>query len=89
MPDVAALAGMLKQRGYSFVTLDRALQDPAYRKRDEYYGAGGISWLHRWALTEGKRGAFFAGEPVVPAWIEGKLGQPSDARLDAIAGFVP
>ena len=64
------LFAMLDRRGYRFVTLDRALEDPGYKQRDEYYGPAGITWLHRWALTEGKRGAFFAGEPPVPEWIE-------------------
>jgi peptidoglycan/xylan/chitin deacetylase (PgdA/CDA1 family) len=64
-----ALAAMLRNRGYTFVPLEAAIEDEAYKKRDEFYGPGGITWLHRWALTEGKRGAFFAGEPVVPAWI--------------------
>ena len=63
------LARMLQGRGYAFVPLDTAINDPAYNKPDQYYGAGGITWLHRWALTEGKRGAYFAGEPAVPAWI--------------------
>jgi len=71
------LAAMLNGRGYRFVTLDRALQDPAYTLRDEYYGPAGITWLHRWALTVGKRGTFFAGEPTVPAWIEKASKDPS------------
>lgn len=29
-----------------------------------------ITWLHRWALTTGKRGAIFAGEPEVPNWVQ-------------------
>jgi hypothetical protein len=41
-----------------------------YRSPDEYVGPAGITWLHRWALTAGRRGAVFAGEPEVPAWIE-------------------
>lgn len=62
---------MLESRGYRFITLDRALEDPAFATmRDDYYGAGGITWLHRWALTAGKRGVFFAGEPEVPAWVQ-------------------
>jgi len=64
------LASMLRARGYRFITLDRALEDPAYQHRDEYYGPAGITWLHRWALTDGKKGAIFAGEPIVPGWIE-------------------
>lgn len=63
-------AEMLRRRGYSFVTLDAALADPAYSSRDMYFGAGGITWLHRWALTHGQRGKFFAGEPEVPPWIQ-------------------
>ncbi|MFL6230323.1 MAG: polysaccharide deacetylase family protein [Pyrinomonadaceae bacterium] len=34
---------MLRRRGYSFVTLDEALKDPAYQSRDDYVGAVGIS----------------------------------------------
>ncbi|QDK83446.1 polysaccharide deacetylase family protein [Spirosoma sp. KCTC 42546] len=63
------LAG-LKQHGYTFVSLDKALTDTAYRSVDHYYGKGGISWLHRWALTLGKKGAFFKGEPEVPAMVD-------------------
>jgi hypothetical protein len=61
-----ALAGMMAGRGYAFVSLDRVLADPAYSSKDSYTGPSGISWLHRWALTQGKQGSFFAGEPVVP-----------------------
>ena len=62
-----ALARMMRGRGYSFVSLEEALADTAYKSADTYVGAGGISWLHRWALTRGMRGAVFAGEPEVPA----------------------
>jgi len=62
---------MLERRGYRFISLDRALEDEAYGTRqDAYFGPGGITWLHRWALTDGKRGPFFAGEPEVPAWVQ-------------------
>jgi peptidoglycan/xylan/chitin deacetylase (PgdA/CDA1 family) len=64
------LAAMLRRRGYTFVTLEQALRDDAYRSPDSYVGPAGITWLHRWALTAGKRGSFFAGEPEVPAWVE-------------------
>ncbi|GAB3912072.1 polysaccharide deacetylase family protein [Larkinella knui] len=59
----------LSQSGYTFIPLDEALKDDAYRSKDGYIGKGGISWLHRWALTQGKRGAFFKGEPEVPAMV--------------------
>ena len=41
----------LKKRGYSFITLDQALQDKAYQIPDEYVGQGGFSWLHRWTFN--------------------------------------
>ncbi|MGA0556964.1 polysaccharide deacetylase family protein [Larkinella sp. VNQ87] len=59
----------LEKSGYSFVSLDEALNDQAYQSADRYMGKGGISWLHRWALTQGKKGAFFKGEPEVPPLI--------------------
>jgi peptidoglycan/xylan/chitin deacetylase (PgdA/CDA1 family) len=65
-----SLAIMLRGRGYRFVPLPEALEDPAYQTNDMYYGPSGISWLHRWALTQGRDKSIFAGEPVVPAWIE-------------------
>jgi peptidoglycan/xylan/chitin deacetylase (PgdA/CDA1 family) len=64
------LAEMYARRGYAFVTLERALGDPAYASEDTYTGQAGITWLHRWALTQGRRGSVFAGEPTVPAWID-------------------
>lgn len=64
-----ALARMIRARGYAFVPLDQALADSAYASADTYVGPAGITWLHRWALTRGLRGAFFAGEPEVPAAI--------------------
>ena len=65
-----ALMARLRKRGYRFVPLSEALKDPAYASKDEFVGPGGITWLHRWALTQGKRGGIFAGEPVVPEWIQ-------------------
>jgi peptidoglycan/xylan/chitin deacetylase (PgdA/CDA1 family) len=64
------LLATLKQRGYMFIPLDEALSDAAYQSIDNYVGKGGISWLHRWALTKGKKGAFFRGEPEVPVSID-------------------
>jgi hypothetical protein len=43
----------LEARGYRFVTLEKALSDPAYRSADTYTGPVGPSWLIRWALTRG------------------------------------
>jgi peptidoglycan/xylan/chitin deacetylase (PgdA/CDA1 family) len=64
------LVNAYKKRGYSFMALSQALQDQAYTLPDSYAGDAGITWLHRWALTQGRGGALFAGEPEVPKWIE-------------------
>ena len=69
------LARMLLRRGYGFVSLAEALKDPAYASADAYYGPAGITWLHRWAITAKMPGSTFAGEPVVPEWIE-RAAQP-------------
>ena len=65
----ADLAAMLERRGYRFITLDRALEDSAYQSPDRFIGTGGITWLHRWALTKGMPKTFFAGESDVPRYV--------------------
>ena len=44
---------MLALRGYVFVSLQDALEDPAYSRPDTYVGPRGLSWLQRWALEDG------------------------------------
>lgn len=44
---------LLKKRGYRFVTLERALEDDAYRLPDTYAGRAGVSWLFRWTRSQG------------------------------------
>jgi peptidoglycan/xylan/chitin deacetylase (PgdA/CDA1 family) len=63
------LAERIERRGYAFVSLDAALADPAYSRADTYTGPAGITWLHRWALTDSRPREIFKGEPVVPDWI--------------------
>lgn len=72
------LARMLRSRGYRFVTLERALEDPAYRSEDRYVGGGGITWLHRWALTRGVDPEFFSGEPRTPQFVLDEAGVESE-----------
>ena len=63
------LARRLRARGYAFITLERALEDPAYVSDDTFTGAGGISWLHRWALTSRGRNGILPGEPATPGFV--------------------
>ena len=58
---------MLQARGYTFVSLDEALADPAYALADGYVGPRGLSWVHRWALGKGMK--IEGEEPREPAWL--------------------
>jgi len=57
---------MFVKNGYSFVNLGTALKDELYKTEDHFYKNGGISWLDRWAITQGKSRDFFQEEPVCP-----------------------
>jgi peptidoglycan/xylan/chitin deacetylase (PgdA/CDA1 family) len=72
------IAAMLVKRGYAFVPLDAAVSDPAYLSPDTFTGAGGISWIHRWALTKGGAAAVLPDEPAVPAWVMRAAGVTSE-----------
>jgi peptidoglycan/xylan/chitin deacetylase (PgdA/CDA1 family) len=64
------LLAMMRRRGYRFITLDEALRDTAYDRADAYVGPAGITWLHRWAITDGVDRSIFRGEPEVPAFVD-------------------
>jgi peptidoglycan/xylan/chitin deacetylase (PgdA/CDA1 family) len=72
------LIAATRRRGYRFITLDEALQDPAYMRTDGYEGRYGPSWLHRWAMADKKPKEFYAGEPVVPKWVLDLAGVESE-----------
>jgi len=60
----------LEKRGYTFVTLEEALSDPAWKSPDGYIGRHGPSWLHRFAAARGENvGKLFAAEPEAPKWV--------------------
>ncbi len=60
------LAQSMKARGYAFITLEEALKDEAYRLPDPYVGRWGISWLHHWELTAGRKRS---PSPDPPGWV--------------------
>ena len=68
MPDLLA---MMRRRGYTFISLARALQDPAYCLPEAYLGTGGFSWIHRWSKSKGMQPK---GEPDEPDWIRKAAG---------------
>lgn len=59
----------IRARGYRFLSLEESLRDPAYQRRDGYTGRYGPSWIHRWAIADGKTREFFAGEPQTAPWV--------------------
>ncbi|RPI01987.1 MAG: polysaccharide deacetylase [Ignavibacteriae bacterium] len=63
------LCTMMKDLQYRFISLDEALKDHAYSSKDTYTGGSGISWLDRWAISQGKTKDFFANEPRAPLFI--------------------
>lgn len=62
------LLALIKARGYGFVSLDEALQDPAYAQPDEYVSDVGATSIEHWAVTRGRMAA--PGEaPQLPEWV--------------------
>ena len=61
-----SLALMFQKNNYIFVDLDTALEDEAYKTEVTVFGNWGISWIDRWALSQGKKGEFFKDDPVTP-----------------------
>jgi len=65
-----SLAEMFRRNGYNFVTIEKALVDDAYKTSVNVFGNWGISWIDRWALSQGQKGAFFSGDPETPDYIK-------------------
>jgi peptidoglycan/xylan/chitin deacetylase (PgdA/CDA1 family) len=58
-----------RESGYQFISIGKALEDPAYKSENSFVGNAGISWLHRWAISQKKSKDFFAGEPSTPKYV--------------------
>ena len=61
------LLQMFRERGYTFVSLEQAMNDKCYRTPDTYVGRKGLSWIHRWGLARGKP---IEPEPEEPVWVD-------------------
>ncbi|HEY8462181.1 MAG TPA: hypothetical protein VIM99_17460, partial [Blastocatellia bacterium] len=48
-----ALATMLENKGYRFISLEEALKDPVYQAPDKYIATS--DWLSHWAFSKGKK----------------------------------
>ena len=51
---IGELLDLLRQRGYTFITLENALSDQAYALPDTYVSEGGTNWIDHWAITRGQ-----------------------------------
>ena len=51
---IGELIDLLRQRGYSFITLGQALSEQAYSLPNTYIGEEGQGWIEQWALSLGK-----------------------------------
>jgi peptidoglycan-N-acetylglucosamine deacetylase len=58
----------LKQKGYSFITLDDAMTDPIYAQEDYYMEKPGISWVYRWIKDKQLRNELIEKGPNVQAF---------------------
>jgi hypothetical protein len=70
------LLATLKKRNYSFMSLEKALQDPAYA-RPEPTTRKGWSWIQRWILAEGGEAR---PEPREPPWVTDAVAALKDRR---------
>jgi peptidoglycan/xylan/chitin deacetylase (PgdA/CDA1 family) len=57
-----------KARGYTFVSLDTVMADPAYQTKDTYVGKHGPTWFFRWSQSKGLN-VSFRGDPDPPKWV--------------------
>ena len=67
---ISSLINLFRSEGYLFVSMDEALGDNAYLTPVTVYGKWGISWLDKWALSQGKKGDFFSDDPESPDYIK-------------------
>ena len=65
-----SLAALFRKNNYTFISMDKALEDPVYQTQITVFGNWGISWLDKWALSKGKKGDFFREEPETPEYIK-------------------
>ena len=57
-----------KARGYTFVSLDTVMADPAYQTKDTYVTKYGPTWFFRWSQSKGLD-VSFRGDPDPPKWV--------------------
>jgi beta-lactamase regulating signal transducer with metallopeptidase domain len=46
---------MVSKRGYTYVSIEEAQSDPAYKTKEGFAGEAGISWFERWSMAKNHR----------------------------------
>lgn len=64
------LIHMFQRNKYTFITLEEALKDPAYKTEITKFGPWGNSWIERWAMSTGAKGDYFKGDIETPIYIK-------------------
>ncbi len=64
------LAAMYVKNGYTFITQEEALKDPAYSEPMKFFTQYGISWIFRWGISKGMANkALRSGDIEVPEMV--------------------
>ena len=63
------LLTIYEELGYSFISQEEAISDPAYQSPVTKFGDWGISWIHKWGMSAGKGNEFFKGDPPTSEFI--------------------
>ncbi len=63
------LLSIYEDRGYSFISQEEVLEDPAYQLPITKFDDWGISWIQWWGMSKGLKGDFFKGEAVTPDFV--------------------
>ena len=74
------IAAILKRQKLRAVSLEEAMNDPAYRTPDPYVGEDGIEWLERWSL-ELHRDLPWTSYSDPPAWLQQEYDRVDSDRL--------
>jgi peptidoglycan/xylan/chitin deacetylase (PgdA/CDA1 family) len=67
------VATMMSARGYTFISIDEALEDPVYSRPDTFDGKVGVTWLSRWAAEMGSQTKYTAAS--VPQFVHDVVSQ--------------
>ena len=82
---LGGIAALLRRSHLKVVSLDQAMDDPAYHTRDRYVGRDGPTWLERWATSQG-RNLPEDGDEDPPHWIEQAYDRVDGDRRQAAVG---